>query len=94
MGLAKGRSTIESPQSAKVAPFRVSIPPAAIDDLKERLARTRWTDRQTVDDWSQGVPLAYLHDVCQYWAKDYSWTRLEDRLNGIRRRILENRRAS
>jgi pimeloyl-ACP methyl ester carboxylesterase len=66
-----------------IVPFRASIEQPALDDLTERLARTRWSDRQTVDDWSQGVPLAYLQDVCRYWQTSYSWTKLEDRLNGF-----------
>jgi pimeloyl-ACP methyl ester carboxylesterase len=66
-----------------IVPFRVSVPSADLDDLRERLARTRWSDRQTVDDWSQGVPLSYLQDVCRYWATDYRWSRLEDRLNDL-----------
>jgi pimeloyl-ACP methyl ester carboxylesterase len=68
--------------TAEIIPFRVRIPSTALDDLRDRLARTRWSDRETVDDWSQGVPLAYLQRVCQYWATDYTWSRLEDRLNG------------
>src|SRR5579863_1990961 len=44
-----------------VTPFKVHVPPAPLDDLKERLANARWPDKETVTDWSQGVPLAKAH---------------------------------
>ena len=47
-----------------VTPFRLAVPDADLDDLRERLRRTRWPERETVDDWSQGVPLAYLQELC------------------------------
>jgi hypothetical protein len=56
-----------------VTPFRVHVPQAEIDDLRERIRRTRWPEPETVDDWSQGVPLAYLRELCAYWAEDYDW---------------------
>lgn len=65
------------------APFRVEIPPAAVADLRERLARTRWPDAETVEDWSQGVPLAYLRELCEHWREGYDHGRLERRLNAF-----------
>ena len=59
--------------SDDVTPFRLAVPEAELDDLRERLRRTRWPERETVDDWSQGVPLDYLQDLCRYWADDYDW---------------------
>ncbi len=44
----------------EIVPFRVEVPEADLVDLRERLRRTRWPEAETVDDWSQGVPLAYL----------------------------------
>ena len=44
----------------EIRPYRIDVPTAVLDDLKERLARTRWPEAETVDDWSQGIPLA-LH---------------------------------
>ena len=52
--------------SDEIEPFRVDIPSEELDDLRVRLQRTRWPERETVDDWSQGVPLAYLQDLCRY----------------------------
>jgi pimeloyl-ACP methyl ester carboxylesterase len=69
--------------SDDVTPFRIEIPEAELRDLRERLVRTRWPEPETVDDWSQGVPLAYLRDLCRYWADDYDWRATEARLNDL-----------
>jgi pimeloyl-ACP methyl ester carboxylesterase len=66
-----------------VTPFRIEIPETTIVDLRERLARTRWPEAQTVEDWSQGIPLAYVRELCDYWSSEYDWRLLEQRLNGI-----------
>ena len=47
-----------------LAPFTIAVPDAELDDLRDRLRRTRWPERETVDDWSQGVPLAYVRELC------------------------------
>lgn len=67
--------------SAEIRPFTAAVDEADIDDLKARLARTRWPEAEVVDDWSQGIPLAYLRDVCEYWAGDYDWRRCEAAIN-------------
>jgi epoxide hydrolase len=54
-------------------PFEVSITDAEIADLRERLRRTRWPEPEPVDDWSQGLPLAYARELCRYWAEDYDF---------------------
>jgi len=66
-----------------VEPFRVDVPEAELEDLRARLRRARWPERETVDDWSQGVPLAYLQDLCAYWAEGYDWRATEARLNEL-----------
>jgi epoxide hydrolase len=70
-------------------PFTVQVPGAAVEDLRDRLRRTRWPDRETVDDWSQGVPLGYLQELCTYWADDYDWRVAEQRLNAYPQFMLE-----
>jgi epoxide hydrolase len=67
--------------SGEVAPFRIDIPENALADLRARLAGTRWPEAETVTDWSQGVPLSYLREVCRYWADGYDWRATERRLN-------------
>jgi pimeloyl-ACP methyl ester carboxylesterase len=66
-----------------VTPFRIEVPDAELRDLRERLERTRWPEPEPVDDWSQGVPLAYLQALCDYWAHDYDWRATEARLNEL-----------
>ncbi len=67
--------------SDEIRPFTVSVPDAEIDDLRDRLARTRWPEAEVVDDWSQGIPLSYTRELCEYWATDYDWRRFEAEVN-------------
>jgi epoxide hydrolase len=67
----------------EVVPFRIEVPESDLVDLRERLRRTRWPEAETVDDWSQGVPLAYLTDLCRHWAEVYDWRVCETRLNRL-----------
>jgi pimeloyl-ACP methyl ester carboxylesterase len=67
----------------EVTPFRIEVPDADLRDLRERLGRTRWPEAETVADWSQGVPLAYLRELCGYWAEAYDWRATEARLNAL-----------
>jgi epoxide hydrolase len=64
-----------------VTPFRLAVPDAELEDLRARLRATRWPDRETVDDASQGVPRADLQALCRYWADDYDWRVVEAKLN-------------
>jgi pimeloyl-ACP methyl ester carboxylesterase len=61
--------------------FRISVPDAALDDLRRRLQSTRWPERET--DPSQGVPLEYMRELCAYWADGYDWRAREARLNAF-----------
>lgn len=54
-------------------PFEVRVTEAEIADLRDRLARTRWPERETVDGWGQGIPLAYVQELCRYWADSYDF---------------------
>lgn len=64
-----------------VIPFRIDIADGVIADLHDRLARTRWPERETVADWTQGIPLAYVQEICSYWAKVYDWPARQAALN-------------
>jgi hypothetical protein len=66
-----------------ITAFRIDIPEADLDDLRERLRRTRWPEAATVDDWSLGIPLDYTRELCQYWLEGYDWRACETRLNGF-----------
>ena len=56
-----------------IRPFHVDIPEEAIVDLRRRIAATRWPEKETVADQSQGVPLATMQELARYWATDYDW---------------------
>jgi hypothetical protein len=71
------------PANEAVSAFRVAIAPDAIEDLRRRLAMTRWPEQETVNDWSQGVPLARARALIDYWRDSYDMRRLERRLNAF-----------
>ena len=77
--LPSGLATADS----AIRPFHVNIPEQAISDLRRRLAATRWPDRETVTDQSQGVQLATLKQLVRYWSTDYDWRKVEARLNAV-----------
>ncbi len=66
-----------------IEPFRIDVSGEVLADLRRRLLTTRWPDPEPVDDWSQGVPFAYLRDICQTWADDYDWRARERRMNQV-----------
>jgi pimeloyl-ACP methyl ester carboxylesterase len=66
-----------------IRPFHVAIPQEAIDDLRRRLASTRWPERETVDDEAQGAQLAKTQELVRYWTTDYDWREAEAKLNAL-----------
>ena len=66
-----------------ITPFHIAIPESDLDDLRTRLEHTRWPESEVVDDWTQGIPLSYLKDVCDYWKTSYDWRAVEKRLNAL-----------
>ncbi len=66
-----------------VEPLHVAYPDEAIADLRDRLRRTRWAGREPVTDWSQGVPLSYLRELCGYWSDRYDFAAAQARLNAV-----------
>jgi pimeloyl-ACP methyl ester carboxylesterase len=67
----------------EIRPFLLEVPETQLADLRQRLRQTRWPEAEPVSDWSQGVPLAYLRDLCGYWADGYDWRAAEARLNAL-----------
>ncbi|MBV9560406.1 MAG: alpha/beta fold hydrolase [Bradyrhizobium sp.] len=80
--LLPSRLAPASPGDA-IRPFRINVPEEVLIDLRRRLAVTRWPDRETVADDSQGVPLATMQDLARYWATDHDWRKVEARLNAL-----------
>jgi pimeloyl-ACP methyl ester carboxylesterase len=69
--------------------FRVEFPDEAVDDLRHRIVATRFPDRETVEDDTQGVPLAVMQDLARYWATEYDWRKCEARLNAVPNCVTE-----
>src|SRR5258708_33832246 len=83
-GSATRTAQIVLPTTTKeVTPFKIHVPQAALDDLKRRLANTRWPDKEPVTDWSQGAPLAKAQALVEYWRTRYDWRGVESTLNGL-----------
>ena len=72
-----------------VRPFTIEIPEKDLEDLRARIAATRWPDRETVDDASQGVQLATMQAVARYWETEYDWRKCEAKLNSVPNFITE-----
>lgn len=66
-----------------IRPSPVAIPDAAIADLRQRLARTRWPEPEAVEDWSQGAPLGRVRELCAYWQDGHDWRACEARINAL-----------
>ena len=75
------RTTVES--AIAIRPFQVEISDGQLADLRRRIAETRWPSKELVDDSSQGVQLATLQALAEYWTTDYDWRRCEARLNAL-----------
>jgi len=67
--------------SDALTPFRISVGDDVLGDLKTRLRNTRWPEAELVNDWSQGIPLRWVQDICRYWAEEYDWRAREALLN-------------
>jgi pimeloyl-ACP methyl ester carboxylesterase len=71
------------PADDTIRPFTVDFPEADLTDLRRRIAATRWPERETVSDDTQGVRLALMQDLARYWAADYDWRKCEAKLNDL-----------
>ncbi len=80
-------STVET--AIEIRPFRVDVPEEELTDLRRRIAATRWPEKETVADESQGVPLAMTQELALYWATEYDWRRCEQKLNALPQFITE-----
>jgi hypothetical protein len=82
-GIAQTNPTMDFKASDSIRPFHVSFPQSALDDLRQRVLATRWPDKETVTDESQGVQLATMQKLANYWATVYDWHKCEARLNAL-----------
>ncbi|QIY89520.1 epoxide hydrolase family protein [Chryseobacterium gallinarum] len=72
-----------SKTDTSIRPFKINIPQSKLDELKRRIAETRFPDKETVNDESQGIQLAQLKELVTYWGKGYDWRKLEKKLNAL-----------
>ncbi len=72
-----------------VRPFRIDFPEQALDDMRRRISATRWPERETVADDSQGVPLAMMQDLARYWSEKHDWRTAEAKLNALPQFVTE-----
>jgi len=88
LALASPRLVAANPDDA-IRPFRIDVPEEAIVDLRRRISATRWPDRETVTDQSQGVQLTTIQELARHWATDYDWRKVEAKLNALPQFITE-----
>jgi pimeloyl-ACP methyl ester carboxylesterase len=77
------RDSAQDAASDTIRPFRVEVPQADLDDLRQRLAATRWPSKELVADRSQGVQIATLQELTRYWAQEHDWRKTEAKLNAL-----------
>jgi pimeloyl-ACP methyl ester carboxylesterase len=87
--LATSNQASEGAEMDAIRPFRIDVPDDALVDLRRRIAMTRWPERETVADESQGAPLATMQELSHYWATDYDWRKIETKLNALPQFITE-----
>jgi epoxide hydrolase len=73
--------TVADSSDAQILPFRIEVPQADLDELRDRLARTRWPDELPEVGWDYGVPLDYVRELAERWRTSYDWRSWESRLN-------------
>ena len=82
-GQAQAPATLQGAEDRSIRPYAVQVSEAELDDLRRRIAATRWADRETVPDRSQGVQLQKLQELVRYWGTDYDWRKVESKLNAL-----------
>ena len=86
--MSKGTQQTGSDKTA-IRPFHVNVPEAELTELRRRIHATKWPERETVTDQSQGVQLATIQKLARYWATEYDWRKVEARLNALPQFITE-----
>jgi len=86
---AKSNNSTAVSQGADIRPFKIDTPEAALVDLRKRISATRWPNRETVTDQSQGVRLAQIQALVHYWETEYDWRKVEAKLNALPQFVTE-----
>lgn len=76
-------SSADKKDDESIRPFRIDVPQSQLDDLRKRIAATRWPDKETVGDISQGIQLDRVQKLVRYWGTDYDWRKAEEQLNAL-----------
>jgi pimeloyl-ACP methyl ester carboxylesterase len=87
--IATQHGSEQAADKTAIRPFRVNVPEAELTELRRRINATRFPERETVTDFSQGVPLATVQKLARYWATEYDWRKVEARLNAVPNFITE-----
>src|SRR5258706_690769 len=80
-GNGQSKTPVSATSDEAIHPFHFHAPQADLDDLHHRIVATKWPDKETVTDFSQGVPSATIEALAKYWAKDYDWRKIEAKIN-------------
>jgi hypothetical protein len=75
--------TEKTADATAIRPFTIETPEADLDDLRARIAATRWPEKETVEDQSQGPRLATMQALARYWAEEYDWRECEEKLKAL-----------
>ena len=74
---------VDVAEATAIRPFSVNVPETELAELRRRIKATRFPEKETVNDFSQGVPLATVQKLAYYWATEYDWRKVEGRLNAV-----------
>jgi pimeloyl-ACP methyl ester carboxylesterase len=89
MSTAAQQGNEQTTDQTSIRPFRVNVPEAELTELRRRIDATKWPERETVTDASQGVQLATMQALARYWATDYDWRKIEAKLNALPQFVTE-----
>ena len=81
--VALQEGSAQSADTAAIRPFKVDVPEAELTELRKRVQATRWPERETVSDATQGVQLSTVQALAQYWATEYDWRKIEAKMNAL-----------
>jgi pimeloyl-ACP methyl ester carboxylesterase len=80
---ATGASVVQTGGNSDIRPFSVNVPEAELTELRRRIVATKWPEKETVADFSQGIQLAFIQALARYWATDYDWRKVEAKLKAL-----------